>query len=249
MRKVIAALLLLAFSGLNANPPLPFGFTRRPVIVFSNLGTVSTTTGASSYATSASYQPAPYALVIAAVINSKASAPDTPTFSGNGLTWTKIDSTNYNTVSSPTCRLTMFRAMGPAPTSGTGTADFAGATQTGCHVLVVQFTGVDSTGGSGGAVVQSVIKNGDASTAPVITLASLAANGRDAVFTAWGGDLNSSTVLSVESGWTEDADVGYNTPATWMGAQHRLDTTDTTPGATTTSIDWAGIAIEIKVQP
>jgi hypothetical protein len=225
--------------------------SRLPVEFNQLLAATASTSGATSYATS-SFTARRNSLVLLVVVNSKASAPDTPTVSGNGLTWVQIDTYTYGSIASPVQRLTVFRAMGE-PTAGAATADFAGATQTGCCLYVVQFHNVDTSGTNGsGAIVQTAKNRADSSTSGSVTLSALDSGARNAVFVGWGGALNSSSVMSVEGGgatWVEAADTGYNTPATWIGAQYLLATTDNTPTATFTSQNWAGIAVEIKAAP
>lgn len=219
-----------------------------PAIGFAQVGTpISTTTGANSYAT-ASLTPSANALVLVAVINAKASAPDTPTLTGNGLTWVQIDTHTYSTIASATKRITLFRSMGASPSAGAITADFAGASQLGCHIYVCQFTATDQTGSNGsGAIVQTVKNRGDASADPSVTLAALTGT-RNAVFAVF-GNLRNGFAGAVEGApWVEDFDAGFNTPATGAYAEHALATTDNTVVVTAASSDWAGIAVEIKAQ-
>jgi hypothetical protein len=222
----------------------------RVSVQFNELTTVSTsTTGATSYAT-ASVTGRRDSLQLLAVVNSKASAPDTPTASGGGLTWVQIATKTYNTTGSPTQRITLFRALG-SPTAGAITADFAGATQTGCSLYICQFHNVDTSGTNGsGAIVQNATNSAETSTSGSVTLAAVDSTTRNAGYVVWGGSLNSSTVMTAEGGWAEVADAGYNTPTTWIGVQIATPAfSDNTPTATFTSQNWGGIAIEIKATP
>lgn len=201
------------------------------------------TTNASSYAT-ASVTPTSNALVLVAVVNTKASAPDTPTLSGNGLTWVQIGTVTFDTVASPTKRLTVFRALGASPSAGAITIDFGGASQTGCAWVVSEYTGVDTTGTNGsGAVVQSTTNNGNSSTTQSATLSAFgsATNGS---YSATGVDSNVD--VSPEASWNEHANPTYGTPSTGLQTQWRADN-DTSPSTTTAGLrNWAMLALEIK---
>lgn len=218
-----------------------------PVLIYSTLGsnTPGSTTAASSYATGASFTPTANALCLCGVVNSKASAPDTPTVSGNGLTWVQIATVTFNSIASPTVRATLFRALGASPSNGATTADFGGVNQTGGHIFVCQFKNTDTSGTNGsGAIVQSTTNRGDASANPNITLSALAQS-RNAVF-AWFGNSLNGFAGTAETGWTEDYDGGYNTPATGGYATHHIGLNDASIAVTASSSSWGGVGAEIK---
>ena len=126
-----------------------------PPVVGTNLTSFQDSTDATSYAT-ASITPTANYLVLASVTSSKSGTPDTPTLSGNSLTWVQYNQIAYDT-SGTQRTTTFFRAMGASPSAGALTADFGGATQTACVIVVDQFSGVDTSGTNGsGAIVQSV---------------------------------------------------------------------------------------------
>lgn len=212
------------------------------VIGFKPLGTNSTTTGATSYATLATYQVDVGGIAIAIVQNSKAAAPDTNTWSGNGLTWTRLYTTNYSTDGE---RLTVYYSTPSNNVSAvtTGTADFAGQTQTGCSIYVCEFTNVAAS-----SIIVQTAKATNATANASVTLASLDASGRNAALCCFGNVAgNGANFGTPKAGWTEDQDSGYNTPASGLYVMHRLATTDNAPSVTSSAEQWAGIAIEIKV--
>lgn len=201
----------------------------------------SATTNLTSYA-SASYTPTANALLICTVVSNKGSATaDTPTLSGNGLTWVQINTTTFD---SGLKRVTMFRAMGASPTTGAVTADFGGVSQTGCHICVVEFTGVN-TGGSNGsaAVVQSAVNSGNGSTSVTATLSALTGT-TNSVYMA-GGNRANPFGGTAEAGWTENNDVGLASPNAGFSDIYRIGTTDNTPLTTISSDNWGCVAIEI----
>lgn len=207
------------------------------------LASLADTSNLSSYATGA-YAPTGNSLVIAAVLNSKGSLPDTPTFSGNGLTWAQIATVAFNTIAAARTRVTLFRAMGASPSSGAGTADFGGVSQTGCAISVFEFGGVDTSGTNGsGAVAQSATNNGDAVSSLTVTLAAFGSgNGAAAAF-----GTSNNLATNPDTGWTEIHDLTYATPGRSLETQWRADNDTSavgTPSAGTP--DMGGIAIEIK---
>jgi hypothetical protein len=215
-------------------------------LLYSTLGSNSgSTSNVASYATSSSFTPTANALVLCGVVNSKASTPDTPTVSGNGLTWVQIATVTFGTIASATIRATLFRALGAGPTNGATTADFAGVNQTGAHVFVGQFRFADTTGTNGsGAIVQSTTNRADSGANPVITLSALA-SARNGVF-GWLGNAVNGFGGTNETNWSEDYDGGYNTPATGGYATHISPTSDNTVNVTMTAANWGGIAVEVK---
>lgn len=199
-------------------------------------------TDATSYVTASSYTPAANRLVIAAVLNSKGASADTPTGAGNGLTWVQIATLPF---SSNRRRLTIFRAMGASPTNGAFTADFAGATQTGCAISITEFAGVDTSGTNGsGAVVQNATNTGTAVSSLTVTLAAFgsANNGAYAAFGAV-----ATVAITHDSGWSEIHDISFTPPSGALETQW-IATNDTSAVGTMSSgtADMGGIAIEIK---
>lgn len=209
------------------------------------------TANATVYLTATSYTPAPNTLILAFVwSNGTAPLPDDGDFAGNGLTWVKISSVPANTIASPIYRLTVFRAMGTAPVTGQGVASFTGS-KTGCSILIMQFSGVDTSGANGsGAIVQFV--NGSEDVDPddyTISLAPLTGL-QNAVIAGFTNDFNPFDATP-EALWTEQLDEGIGLPVQGAYCTYRIQTIDNsvriTPG--TTGGSWGGVALEIKVAP
>jgi hypothetical protein len=190
-----------------------------------------------------SYTPTTGALVLAFVTSAKATTPDIPTFSGNGLTWVQIETETLDVIATPTKRITAFRAMGTAST-GAATATFANA-QDGCQIIILQFTGTDISGSNGsGAIVQAVKSNADATSNPSITMGAISSVTNSVV--AFYATDDANIITAPEAGWTPTTNVNRSVPDAQLYGEYRLTTTDNTPTVTAASSDWAGIAIEIK---
>ena len=116
-----------------------------------NLTAGGSNTAATSY-TTASITPSANALVLASVYNNADPlVPNTPTLTGNGLTWVEVV-TRLDGVTNT--RITLFRAMGSAPSAGAVTIDMAGQSQAnGSTWIVTEFSGADTSGTNGSAAV------------------------------------------------------------------------------------------------
>ena len=204
---------------------------------------------ATSY-TTASITPSSNNLVLAWVTNSKTTtAPDNTTLSGNGLTWVRVATVTWGTSTSvsPRRRTTLFRAMGAAPTSGTVTIAFGGASQTGCLWSIQQFAGVSTSGTDGsGAVVQSVTNWADnVSTGGLsITLAALSSS-MNATVGGFSNRINSSTSLLAGAGYTAFTGAAVTTPTMSLRAEWNAAGTTTVDMTQSAISDIAGIAVEI----
>jgi hypothetical protein len=122
----------------------------------------SNVTASSSFAT-ATITPGAGRLVLAFVLGQKVGGPGTPTASGNSLTWQQVASvTNAGPRNS---RVTCFRAIGPAPSAGPLTFDFAGQQQQACAWSVFEYDNIDGIGTNGsGAVAQQQTASGSSTT-------------------------------------------------------------------------------------
>ena len=213
-------------------------------LVFTARGSLSSTTDATSYSTSGSYDPTDNSLVLACVVNSKASSPDIPTFSGNGLTWVQVSTRVFG--GSSTHRQTVFRAMGASPTSTAGTADFAGATQTGCIIKVIEYANAETSGSNGSGAIVQASTNAATSTNPTLTLSALNTGKANAVIGFAAHLAGGTTYGSAEASWTESTpELAYSTPTSGMVTVHRLITTDNSITITGASTDWCVTGIEV----
>lgn len=215
------------------------------IIAFRAIGSNSTTTAASAYATTAANTISPNTLALIFVVSSLASATDPTSVTGCGLTWTKVTSTNYNAGGQ---RISLWRSMTNATTpSGTITANFSG-NQTGCNIRVVELSDVDTSGSGGsGAIAQTVLAT-NATANPSITMAAFTGT-RNAGVAFFANVTANGFAGTPEAGWTEDWDAGYNNPATSGYCEFKLLNTDSTPSVTVGAQQWAGVAVEVKVRP
>lgn len=178
------------------------------------------------------------------VSNPKATTPEEATVTGTSQTWTKVDGLTFNTIASPTQRITVYRFLAASTFSATTTISF-GATQLGISSHLYEITGMDATGTNGsGAIVQVVTNSADATANPSVTMAAIS-SGSNAVIAYFANDINPMGGTA-EAGWTEKFDNGYASPDRGDYSMYRIGTTDNTPTVTAASSDWAGIAIEIK---
>lgn len=141
--------------------------------------------------TTASITPTADRLVLAWVLNVRGSGTATqPTLSGNGLTWVAV-----NSVVTTATRLTLYRAMGAAPSAGVVTITPGDANTVRVLWSISEFSGID-TGGTNGsaAVVQSAVNNANSTS----VTATLAAFGSASNATAGG-----FVVLANSRTWTE----------------------------------------------
>jgi hypothetical protein len=227
--------------------------TGRPVcydsLVFKSLGSVSSTVDGTTFATTSSYQPVSNSLVVAYVYNSKATTPDTPTFSGNGLTWVQITTATCSSVATPTLRVTAFRAQGTAPTSTAGTATF-GVAQTGCIIQVFEVWNADASAANGAnAVVQAVTSSVDASANPLISFAAPTKPGTNAMVFGYVDNINSAADSAPETNWVEMSEFTYATPSVGAVLDYSTEVFNvTTVTNIATSRDYAAIALEIRPQ-
>ena len=200
---------------------------------------VSSTTDASSYASSSS-TPANGLLYLAGVVNSHATSPATPTLSGGGMTWVQVAT---QTITS-THRVTLFRALVlSGATTGALTVDFAGATQTGCRLRVIEVNNAEDSGTNGdNAILQSASGEQAAGAGLTVTF-SATWRANSAGVAVIGRDANTAVVPL--TGWTELTDTGHATPGTRIATQWRADAT-TTFGVTDTSNTRGGVGVEIQ---
>lgn len=214
-------------------------------IAATHLTTDASGTNASSYAT-ASISPTADCLILAAVASQDSSDTGAPSLSGNGLTWELIDSFIYSTTGQVS-RLSLFRAMGAAPSAGAVTITMSSAS-IGCAWSISEFSGVNTSGANGaGAVLQSATNVATATTSPLtVTLAAFAdaANRPYGAFVDTRGD---AAELSVGSGFSMLGIDFHTSPQTTIATEWKTSTdtsVDMSPSGAA-SVDIGGIAVEI----
>ncbi|MFF6951822.1 hypothetical protein ACFZAD_24585 [Streptomyces iakyrus] len=215
-------------------------------VTATNLTTDGSNIDAATYMT-ASISPTADSLLLAWVYTIAGSAPNIPTVSGNGLTWTQvatvIDSNNLR-------RLTLFRAMGTSPSTGEVTFNFGGQTQAGCVWSVVKYSGVDTSGTNGsGAIVQSATQaSGGVVNNLTVTLSAFS-NSLHGTAGGFGYPLNNGNGVP-GTGFTQTGERFQGSPnqaiLSEFGAGEDV-TVDLSLGAS--SVPIVGIAVEIKLAP
>ncbi len=202
---------------------------------------------ATSYST-ASITPSANKLILIAVGSQVSSGTvNTPTISGNGLTWEQV-ATKPQSTGSVFRRLTVFRAMGGSPSTGAITMDFAGQSQIRCGWSVSEFDGVDTTGTNGsGAVVQSAsndVTDSGSATSLTVTLGAFG-SADNATYGAIRFGASSTTFnLTEGSGFTSLGEVnGSASYASMYKLSNDTSVDYTWDSATTFS---QAIAVEIK---
>lgn len=165
-----------------------------------------------------------------------------PTLTGNGLTWSTVVSNQFDAAGAA-ARITLFRALGSSPTSGSVTIDFGGFTQTVCEWSFSEFAGIDTSGSNGeNAVVQSAVATG-ASNSLSITLAAFG-SASNATYGAIA--IERAQAITAGSGFTQIHETQLSTPAFTTDTQWRDDNDTTVDWSWTTNSVNGGIAVEIK---
>ena len=199
--------------------------------------------------TTGTIAPAPNALVTVAVsTHQSTSAAPVPTLSGGGMAnWEVVATVTFDTLGLPRKRITIFRAMGPAPGSGPITIT-SSATVSNCQWIVSQWTGVETSGTNGsGAIVQSVANAADAVTTLTTPLAAFS-NGANVAYGVFG--INSNVVaIAPGSGFIEiDEQPSNEGTAADLFAEWGVDRTSVSATWATTK-NAGALGVEIKAAP
>jgi hypothetical protein len=213
-------------------------------ITFDNLGSSTNPDVAAASGTSlsnSSWTPPTSGLIILYVFSRAATAPNTPTVTGNGITWTQIATVPDAT---PVRRLTLFGANASGTISGVTTADFAGQSQTSIHMVFMHAADVDLSGGVAAAFVQAPTGTATGTSAS-ITLAAAGNSGNRPI-----AGYATNVTITPRTNWTE-MDEMPSTGAQILETQQRPDAFESTSSATWdgASRTWVGIAAELKVSP
>lgn len=218
-------------------------------IVFANLGAstnpdISSGTDATSYSNT-SWTPPTSGLIVCDVIAKRAAALDTPTVSGNGITWVQIGSTlncggnNHG--------LSRFAANAAGSTTGATTIDFGSNTQIHCSASFYHVTGVDLSGGVAAAFVSPGIETATGIGTTGTVTRSAAASSENRPIAAFFHAANEGK--TPRTNWTELDDLPGTSGVRNLQTQYRSDAFETTASATwTTSENWGGIASELKAE-
>jgi hypothetical protein len=162
-----------------------------------------------------------------------AGGPVTPTASGNSLTYTQV-ATQIGPGASTNRRFTIFRALGAAPSAGVLTISTGAETQTHLSHVVLECSGVPTTGTNGsGAVVQSKTTNdgGGYGTTATITLDAAPSNATNLTI---GYGLNTGpATITAGSGYTSLATGSESEYGTYYMAEYKAN-------AQTANMSWTG---------
>lgn len=210
---------------------------------------VFSTTAAASYATTGTYTPAAHSLLVAFVENSLSATPlDPTTFTGHGVTWTKL-TLSTRILSTTHCASVWVADSGASPTSAAATAGFNSISQTGCSIIEFECSDdIELAGGPTNAVRLATVGTSASGTTGTVTY-SAKTRADSAQISCFLHLANE--VTNPRASWTEStspaADGSFNTPATGFEAQYRNDGTfETTSTATwSTTINWLAIGLEI----
>jgi hypothetical protein len=210
---------------------------RRKLLTFGG-----STTDGQTFSTAA-ITPGANTLLLAAVFFNPTGTVPEPTLTGCGLTWVLVD----NTLNGNNIREGMiYRAMGPAPSSGAVTIDFGAANVAAAlEWFVVQYEGVDTSGSNGsGAIVQSANGRPTATVAPSQAFPN-AVNAANEAFGLVG--CATAQAQTPGSGWTQIAFGSQATPA--IGAS--IETSN--PPQQNVSATWAtstnGFLVGVEIRP
>jgi hypothetical protein len=193
--------------------------------------------------TTASIAPAPNALVTVAVLMRRSSGAVTPTVTGGGMpAWDLVGSADFDTQSSPSKRLMIFRALSATPGTGAITIKFASSVSN-VQWIVSQWDGVETGGTNGsGAIVQTGTARSDGATSLAVSLAPFASP-NDVAYGVAGVAKNGPTVTPA-SGFTE---IGEVSSGETSALQAEWATNQSTVGASWATSTKAGIlAVEFK---
>jgi uncharacterized protein YjdB len=193
--------------------------------------------------TTATITPAAQALVTVAVLMRRSDGPLNPTITGGGMSaWERVTSLDFDTQTSPTKRLSIFRALSPSPSSGRLTITFSRDVNN-VQWIVSQWDGVETSGTNGsGAIAQIGTARSNSANSLTVPLDHLS----DANNVAYGvvGVASNGPIVTPALPFTEIAEQSSGESSTlqaeWATNQH-------TVGANWSSANRAGmLAIEIK---
>ena len=202
----------------------------------------SSATDDTAYLTDSILPTANRLIIAAAASRVSTSPPEICTLSGTGLTW--VEAGTVTGTGASTRRITLFRSMGAAPSSGALTIDFAGNTQIGCAWSVVEFAGIDTSGTNGsGAVVQTATNNVAAATSLTVTLAAFSSADNATYGSFFCGTNEDQTV---GTGFSELHDLGTTAEPLRVFTEWLAGNDTTVDESSATSTGRGGVAIEIK---
>ena len=145
-----------------------------------------------------------------------------PTCSGLGLTWVEVATVAYRhgELAPDRTRMSIFRAIGPGPTTGAVTFTFP-ETQARATFAVLELRGTKTGGGDGAdAIVQTVISAQATTSTPLATLA-IFSDAANATFGAGGWSLPPNATGVPGTGFTELVDIQVAPEGTGLYVEFR----------------------------
>jgi calcineurin-like phosphoesterase family protein len=167
--------LVAASAGLSGATSEGFDVTATPpASIIHTLLTSGNSIANLNLYTTASISPAPNTLVTIALLSHRSTATISPTVTGGGMaSWELVTSVDFDTLSLPHRRLSIYRAMSAAPGSGPLTFQFTNQVSN-LEWMVSQWDGVETSGVNGaGAIGQSGSNRADATNGLSVTLGAL----------------------------------------------------------------------------
>jgi len=219
--------------------------TTHPSMILHSLLTAGNNAVNQQVYTTAAIAPAPNTLITLAVMAHNAtSATPSPTVTGGGMSaWTEVTSTTFHTVSLPHTRLTVFRAMSPAPGSGPITITF-NHNMSHSQWIVSQWEGVETSGVNGaGAIGETGSRSGDAVSGLTVPLAAFG-NSNDVAYGVFGVAKNVAAVTP-GAGFTEISEQP-SAESTPSDLEAEWATNLNTIAATWTNLNGAALGVQIK---
>lgn len=207
-----------------------------------NLETSLSTTDQSAYA-SGSVSPAGNQLILAAFWWAQTS-PGTVAVTGNGLTWVAVDSN-----AGGTRKMTLFRAMGAAPSTGVVTFTVTGGTGTPSRGAwsIVQVAQVDTSGSNGAnALVQN--NNGGSNSATSLNINLAAFGNPNNITLGFLGEDNAGNITA-GTGFTQIGQANNGGEAFSIQSQVQYANDTTVDWTVLSSVDLRGVAVEVKAIP
>lgn len=208
-----------------------------------HLGTFEDTTNTNSYPIGP-FNPSGGGMIFVGVVTSKGTAPDIPTLTGLGLTWTHITGVVFET---STARIDVYRALAVGATSGNITLSYSD-TETGVMVTALQVTGDIITSGTNGAdsVVQSLTDSATTGQLPVLSLAAFSKDTN--ISLGFFGAFNQS-VFTAGTNFAIGGQITGTTPGRAIASEYSKGYNDNTVdiSRTSTGSGIGGVALEINL--
>lgn len=236
------SLLLVAFVLMTAN-------AGRFAVYWRQLTTSTDTSNTTTYLTSSFQMDTNHTYLVAVATSDSATLVHTHslTSSHTGGTWAQIKTVTLNTSAAPTERLSLWKGKCSANGSGVITNTTSDAA-TGCAMVVWELTGTDVYAS---LIVQSNSVNGTTAD-PSLALPGAPDSTADNLVVMALADGSNGSSAAINSAWNalEDADIGYNTPATGLAVYGSMRAQNATAKVTRTASEWGAIVVEVRrVQP